>query len=76
MYHLLDMPVNHIPTFSPPKVWDVQSDLLVNVHNSVHAYDGWSNSPRIGQVLVSNSPLCPLHSPGGEGGSVVIGALH
>ena len=75
MYHLLGMPVSHIPTFSPPKVWDIQSGLLVNVHTSVHAYvyGGWSNSPRIGQVLVSNSPL---HSPGGEGGSILIGALH
>ena len=33
---------------------DLRGDLLVNVHTSVHAYGERSNSPSIGQVLVSN----------------------
>ena len=33
---------------------DLQGELLVNVHTSVHVYDEQSNSPCIGQALVSN----------------------
>ena len=69
MHHLLGMPVSQIPTFFPPKRWrftDLRGDLLVNVHTSVYAYGKRSNSPRIGQVLVSNFPLFSLHSPAGR----------
>ena len=42
---------------------DLQGDLLVNVHTFVHVYDEWSNSPCIGQVLVSNLRLNAPPSP-------------
>ena len=47
MHHLLGMPVSEIPTFShAPKILGIcEGDLTVNVHNSVHAYGEWSNSP-------------------------------
>ena len=58
---------------SPPhqKDGDLQGDLLVNFHTSVHAYNEQSNSSSIGQVLVSNRSQTPHLSPyiTWEGGS-------
>ena len=54
MHHVFGMPVSQIPTLSPPKHGESRSDLLVNVHTSVHAYGKQSNSPGVGQVVVSN----------------------
>ena len=76
-HHLLGMPVSQILTFSPPKRWgftDLPGDLLINVHTYVQVYGKRSNSPCMGQVLVSNSPLFPLHGLGG--GGILIGALY
>ena len=62
MHHLLGMSVSQIPTFSPPKTWDLRGLLLVNVHTSVHAYGEQANSPCIGQTLMSNRRQMP-HLP-------------
>ena len=53
------------PNF-PPNQKD--GDLLVNVYTSVHAYGERSNSPCIGQVLVSNLSQMPHLSPCSPGG--------
>ena len=63
MHHLLGIPVSQIPTLSHLSHGDLREVLLVNVHTSVHAYGEQSNSPRVGQVLVSNQSQMPHLSP-------------
>ena len=63
MHHLLGKPVSQIPIFPNQKDGDIQGDLLVNFHTSVHAYNEQSNSSSIGQVMVSNRSQMPHLSP-------------
>ena len=61
-------PIGHTSQSNPNHLkTDLRGDMLVNVHTSVHAYDGGQILPHIGQVLVSNIPPFPLHSLGGGG---------
>ena len=77
-------PIGHASQSNPYclpnlKHWDLQGDLLVNVHTSVHAYGERSNFPLTVQILVSNRSQAnaipfTVHGLGGVVGIILIGA--